>query len=197
MISQQIAISYQFLLSELLDTLDMLKKSPSLDFPIQCTPTVHSSIHQLVPFWETTPIPPCYKRFFLRLHQFLCLEREERDFPKLCFRLESHSQKITLLIRAGEKLSAPFIVITKELTQLLLLSLKDLKENENVLFFVMRHNERIDSHFQAGFTRALLEEVFPSGLESLCAWIHKCYHERGFDNLHPVIEKHMRVLSNA
>jgi hypothetical protein len=197
MISEQIAISYQFLLSELLDTLDALKKSPTLELPTNATPTIHSSIHQLVPFWETTQIPQCYKRFFLRLHQFLRLEREERDFPKLSHRLESHSQKITMLLRAGEKLSTPFIIITKELMHLLLLSAETFKESENVLFYLLRHAHRIDLHVQPGFTLTILQKTFPEGLKPLTSWMHKKYHARGFDHLHSLIDRHIEALSHA
>lgn len=195
MLSQQIAISYQFLLSEILDTLESLKKNTWVIHAPNTIPTIHSSIHQLVPFWETHHIPPCFKRLFVRLHQFLQLEREDGELPKLCHRLESHSQKLSMLFRAGEKFSAPFQALTKELALILFRALEYFEDNETVLFFVIRHAKRIDTHFGEQTTLELICKRYC--MEQLSAFIHKRYHERGFDHLHPLIEKHIKAIAHA
>ena len=193
MISPHIAICYQFLLRETFDTLDALEKNPSL---VSFIPKNQTSIHQLVHLLDAH-IPLIFKRLLLRLEQFLFLQREQSTFPKIPVLLEQQSYKLSCLLRANEKLTDPYIFIVKKIAVSLLHQASFFSDNETVLFFILRHTKTIDHHMGSRFTLGLLNTLHPEGLDCVVAFIHKRYHEKGYDHLHPLIEKHIKTLTDA
>lgn len=67
------------------------------------------------------------------------------------------------------------------------------KEDENVIFFIMRQRESIDALYQEPYVRKYLEKIYPEGLRSVSQFLTARYKARGFQHLIPVIEKLCRT----
>ncbi len=67
------------------------------------------------------------------------------------------------------------------------------KEDENVIFFLLRHKEPLDSLYQEPFVRNCFEKIYPEGLRSVSQFLIARYTERGFVHLIPIIEKLCRT----
>jgi hypothetical protein len=65
------------------------------------------------------------------------------------------------------------------------------KENENLLFFLVKAKEDIDQCLGVGYLQSLLLKLHPSGLEELCEKLCDNYHHRGFYFLIPEIKRLM------
>ena len=63
------------------------------------------------------------------------------------------------------------------------------KEDENVIFFIIRHREALDSLYPKPFLRNCFEKIYPDGLRSVSKFLIERYTERGFGHLIPTIEK--------
>jgi hypothetical protein len=61
------------------------------------------------------------------------------------------------------------------------------KEDENVIFFLLRCKEELDSLYGINAVIKLLEQMYPGGLQEVGHFLSKKYASRGFDNLLPVI----------
>jgi hypothetical protein len=62
------------------------------------------------------------------------------------------------------------------------------KENENLIFYLLKHKEEIDECIHSGYLHSLLLKVHPSGLSELCEKLCDNYHHRGFYFLIPEIK---------
>lgn len=60
--------------------------------------------------------------------------------------------------------------------------------DENVLFFIVRHQQQIDALFGKRFVRKLMLQLFPEGLESARLFMVQKYKQRGFASLIAEIE---------
>lgn len=65
------------------------------------------------------------------------------------------------------------------------------KDNENLLFFLVKAKEEIDECLGLGYLQSLLLKLHPSGLEDLCEKLCDNYHHRGFYFLIPEIKRLM------
>lgn len=61
--------------------------------------------------------------------------------------------------------------------------------DENLLFFLLRHKEKIDCLFSSGYTRDLICAVTEKSCEELQMVVKERYRERGFHFLLPLITK--------
>jgi hypothetical protein len=62
------------------------------------------------------------------------------------------------------------------------------KENENLIFFLLKHKEAIDECMRKEYLHSLLLKLHPSGLFELCEKLCDNYHHRGFYFLIPEIK---------
>lgn len=97
---------------------------------------------------------------------------------------EDPSFSFPLLLNLIEKMANALHRFSRLITRLL----HDFKEDENVLFFVLRHQEQIDGLFGSHFVVQLLTEMF-SNLGNAEQYISRKYEDRGFNHLLPLITK--------
>lgn len=69
------------------------------------------------------------------------------------------------------------------------------KDNENLLFFLLKVREDIDQSLGVGYLQSLLLKLHPGGLEELCEKLCDNYHHRGFYFLIPEIKRLMVPLT--
>jgi hypothetical protein len=60
-------------------------------------------------------------------------------------------------------------------------------EDENVLFFILRHREQFDEAIGFNFVKSLYNEMHPGGLKDIEKLLVQNYSKRGFHNLLPLI----------
>lgn len=70
-------------------------------------------------------------------------------------------------------------------------------DDENVLFFILRHHEPLDRIFASGFVANLFQKMFPNGKEEAEQFLTKKYSSRGFKKLLPVISKKISFIDTA
>ena len=63
------------------------------------------------------------------------------------------------------------------------------RENENLIFFLLKHKEEIESFMKKGYLHAFLLSLHPAGLFDLCKKLCDNYHYRGFYFLIPEIKR--------
>lgn len=68
--------------------------------------------------------------------------------------------------------------------------------NENVLLFLLRHQEQFDSLFGEPFTRKVFKKMFPDGLHTGEQFMLRRYGKRGFSNLLPFISEKIHELQS-
>ncbi len=94
-----------------------------------------------------------------------------------------------------EEAKLPFLHIQKAIIPMKKLKstvgkmLPHFRDDENVLFFTVRHHEQIDTLFGQHFVHKLMLELFPDGLDSACDFMVARYTQRGFESLIPEIEQ--------
>lgn len=94
--------------------------------------------------------------------------------------LYKHLMKIIKLI---EQIAAklPFII-------------EDFSNDENVIFFVLRHREDFDSLIRPGLVKAILKRCYSKGLKQTEKFLIDRYKERGFKQLLPIISENIQAL---
>ncbi|MDP1834601.1 MAG: hypothetical protein Q8K75_01615 [Chlamydiales bacterium] len=65
--------------------------------------------------------------------------------------------------------------------------LVDFRQDENVLFFLLRRRVDLDPLCGTGFVRDLLQKLWPKGRQELESFVLAAYRRRGFDQLVPQI----------
>lgn len=80
--------------------------------------------------------------------------------------------------------------IAKELVKVIIL----LKENENVLFFLLRHRMQLDDIYGQNFTMKLIASLFTRGLNEAQAHLIERYSSRGFEKLSETIRLYFNEL---
>lgn len=87
-------------------------------------------------------------------------------------------------------------------------AINDLKKNvfesvhffardENVLYFILRHREEVDSLWEKGYALNFLGNLFPNGLKEFEAFLLDHYEERGFSFLKSRIKEHLTGLKKG
>jgi hypothetical protein len=61
------------------------------------------------------------------------------------------------------------------------------REDENVVFFLLRYKEQLNELYGTNFVFKLLLQMYPKGLKQASHFLLKKYAGRGFDNLLPII----------
>lgn len=83
------------------------------------------------------------------------------------------------------------------LGKLVLIKIDDFSTDENVLFFLLRHKEEIDSIFGQHYVRKLFMKLFPKGLPQAHKLLTQKYAKRGFTQLLPIIEEKFTDLGSS
>lgn len=71
------------------------------------------------------------------------------------------------------------------------------KEDENVLLFLLNHQEQLDRLYEEQFVAKLFHKMFPQGLRQAEAFMAAKYTARGFDHLIPLISSKISLLETA
>lgn len=69
------------------------------------------------------------------------------------------------------------------------------RNNENVVFFLLRHVTQLDSLYGDGFATKLLRKMFTKRSQGVSNFLTKRYAERGFDHLIPNIQSKLAALN--
>lgn len=77
--------------------------------------------------------------------------------------------------------------IFKKLGKLLAELILEFYLDENVLFFILRHKEKLDCIYGTGFVKKIFIKMYPDGITEAEKYVKKQYANRGFDNLLMVI----------
>ncbi|MFQ5728816.1 MAG: hypothetical protein ACE5GN_00455 [Waddliaceae bacterium] len=68
------------------------------------------------------------------------------------------------------------------------------REDENVLFFILSHQEELDRLYKTDFVVILFCKIFPKGLADAERLLMKKFASRGFDHLIPIISQKIAAL---
>ena len=71
----------------------------------------------------------------------------------------------------------------KRVSRLIVKALILFKEDENILFFLLRHKSDFDQVYHTDFVAKILKKMFPQGLQAAAEFITRKYTQRGFSNL--------------
>lgn len=97
------------------------------------------------------------------------------DAPNKCAQLFAYLEKASSSMHRLGKLIARLI--------------QQFREDENVVFFVLRHKESFDQAFGKRFITKLFGRMYPKGLREVEHFLIKKYTARSFDNIIPVITR--------
>lgn len=75
----------------------------------------------------------------------------------------------------------------KRFTVMLAQIIPKYSNDENIIFFILRHANEFDVIYNQGFVKNLFNKISPDGLDYLQNSIVDKYKNRGFDNLIPII----------
>ena len=88
-----------------------------------------------------------------------------------------------ILFQTLEKMNLSLQRFSRILLRLLLA----FKEDENVVYFLLRSKDELDALYGPDSVRKLLEQMYPRGLQEAGHFLLKKYASRGFENLLPII----------
>jgi hypothetical protein len=71
------------------------------------------------------------------------------------------------------------------------------RDDENVVFFVLRHKDKFDKVYGTKFVTKLFCRMYPKGLKEVQYFLSQKYAGRGFENLMPIIHKKISELETA
>lgn len=104
--------------------------------------------------------------------------------------LQEAPQDRPLLFAALDKASSAMQRFAKLIARLL----HQFRDDENVIFYVLRHHQVFDKLYGNRFVIKLLCRIYPKGLKEVQLLLVKKYTERGFDNILPVIYSSLKEL---
>ena len=93
--------------------------------------------------------------------------------------LNRNMQEVPDLSTAIEKASLSMQRLSKLMARLM----QQFREDENVLFFILRHKIHFDKLYGSRFVFKLLTRMYPKGLEEMRQHLAKNYARRGFENV--------------
>ncbi len=73
-------------------------------------------------------------------------------------------------------------------------AIREFNQNENVIFYILRHAEQFDIAFGSGFVKKLIEDLYSEGLSEALQLLKNRYTLRGFDHLIPHISNCITAL---
>jgi len=97
--------------------------------------------------------------------------------------IQENPQERPILLIALDKAHAAMQRLAKLITRLIY----QFRDDENVIFYVLRHHQIFDQLYGQRFTAKLLGKIYPKGLKEVHLLLTKKYQQRGFDHLMSVI----------
>ncbi len=82
----------------------------------------------------------------------------------------------------------------KRFSKALALVLQKFKSNENVIFFLLRHQNELDKIYGKQFVFKLINRMHPKGIEETADFVLQQYKNRGFNHFIPAIKKKISEL---
>ena len=77
----------------------------------------------------------------------------------------------------------------KRFSKALALNLQQFSDNENVIFFLLRHQNELDKIYGKQFVFKLINKMYLKGIEGATNFLLKQYRNRGFNHFIPAIKK--------
>lgn len=96
-----------------------------------------------------------------------------------------------------EQLEGKIVSNAEKFAKLLSKMVNRFSDDENVIFFVLRHSRDFDELFHVGYTKNLLRKVGSTSLAELEKSLIKKYRKRGFTQLQPIITEKFATLNNV
>jgi len=170
--SQNLSLLFQFILREFLNAVSLFE---ARDFS-KLAPLSPLSGH----FRPPSPLE--------KLHAYLAA------FPRDVAPLQQAAQKALAGAGAGDENSV--CVALKEIRALLLDELITFRDDENVLFFLLRHQAEFDHVYSASMVSKTLETLFAEGLGAASNFLTGRFERRGFYHLIPLISQKIERLAS-
>lgn len=80
-------------------------------------------------------------------------------------------------------------------SRLIVNTLMQFQQDENVIFFILRHHRRFIQVFGVRYLQQLIQRLFPEGgMREMQQLLTRCYSLRGFDHMVPVINEKIHEL---
>lgn len=86
-----------------------------------------------------------------------------------------------------EKMSHCILNIAQQFSQLIV----QFRQDENILYFILRFHLELDNLYGDNFCFRLLEKMYPKGKNSVESYLCRKYTQRGFTNQIPEIKRHI------
>jgi hypothetical protein len=126
------------------------------------------------------------------LRETLLLTLQCRDF--LRFLKEPHMRATTTqyvsFIRSYSQVTANVTKLIQAIHELI----PHFKDDENLLFFLLRHQQNLNRLYGKEFLSTLLLSLFPDGLQEMEEFLHTKYSARSFHHILPQISEHFAAL---
>ncbi len=205
---------FLFILDTFLEAADILKKIQLLcgkDAPVKRVEELPSETQERIRQHLTSLIGSStmlqnlflwrsYDGILVKLRNFCSLFQEKVDgtekegltiqhyVEKICAdcmqALETlHQEDRTTFLRSIEKADNSLQRLAKVIARQIHL----FKEDENVIFFLVKNWEKFDRFYGNRFTAKLANKIYPKGLREMLVFLTARYKERGFDPLLPEI----------
>lgn len=97
------------------------------------------------------------------------------------------------LLQTLQKINGSMHRIARLVVKLLL----RFRDDENVVFFLLRYKEQFDEFFGKHFVFKLFSQMFPKGVQEANRFLLKKYTSRGFENLLPIIASKISELETC
>ena len=113
----------------------------------------------------------------------------------LYLQLESHKPKHIPDYAMLYQLLDRLIDNLNRVSRLLLRVILQFRNDENVVFFMLRNRESFDTLYKTNFVSKIFRKMYPNGIEEVGQLLMKKYSERGFNNLLNTIAKKISELA--
>lgn len=120
-------------------------------------------------------------------------DKEARNLEKSAdqvWRLSREIQESTLSVRSLSrilKLSAAMRLLARQIVQ----TVPQFRDDENVLYYLVKNQQQLDSLFGNHFVVTLMDFLFPGGQEETERFLLNRYTQRGFTQLLPSISQNL------
>ena len=202
---------FQFILSEFLESYEEIRKLGALNGCKEALPSRTDAEHVLMPLQEallkllgsSKAGIRCFSWSFAdgllnKLHSYslMLLENSEQFEKELlamhyyieksrvaCFSLLDLVKKRTRVRAELHAAVEKAIAAMQRLSKLIAGMMQQFREDENVIFFILRHKLQFDTLFGTRFVTKTLSRMYPRGLHEMRQLLLKKYTGRGFENL--------------
>lgn len=201
---QNNSLLFQFILAEFLDVYQEIRKIEALKN--EGYETLGASLVKLVGASRD------YMRFFAwnfsdgtlsKLKNYCALFSENADGEeKEPIAIQHYADKAwgsclqatDLLLELPEERATIALTIEKgcnavhRFAKLIVRVITQFRDDENVVFFVLKHHQKFDALFGSRFISKLFSRMYPKGIKEVRHFLLKKYEARGFENILPTIE---------